>query len=156
MFEEKNETNICLSVCQSGVPCRVQYAVLAVPLQPLHLHPGCRPEDLALSIVSWWTTRQHSRPPHLHSPWLHLLPSRAEHPVSPGSQGLPAQLHPPPPLARQLHRGAGGRGGPTPLLPAGAAGAGRRRQPDTALPQPARHSAVPTAGHRGQRSATVF
>ncbi|TMS14856.1 Guanine nucleotide exchange protein smcr8a [Larimichthys crocea] len=47
---------------------------------------------------------------------------------------------------------ARGRGGSTPLLPAGAARAGRGGQPDTALPQPARHSAVPTA-RQEQRSS---
>ncbi|XP_045929166.1 guanine nucleotide exchange protein smcr8a isoform X2 [Micropterus dolomieu] len=43
-----------------SVPCGFQHALLAVPLQSLHLHPGRRPEDLALSAVSWPAPCQHS------------------------------------------------------------------------------------------------
>lgn len=148
---------VCLSVPpQSSIPCGFQHALLAVPLQSLHLHPRCRPEDLALSALSWPTPCQHRWPPHLHPPWVHLFSSLAEHALSPGSQGLPVYLHPPPPPAGQLHRGARGRGGPTALLPAGAAGAGWGGQPDTALPQPAHHSAVSTARHWERRSSSLF
>lgn len=116
---------INFTVCpQSSVSGGFQHALLAVPLQPLHLHPGCRPEDLALSAISWPTPCQHSGPSHLHPPWFHLLSTLTEHSLPPSSQGLPFYLHPSPPPAGQLHGGARGCGGPTALLPAGSAAAG--------------------------------
>lgn len=147
---------ISLPVSQSGISHGFQHAVLTIPLQSLHLHLGRRSEDPALSALPRRTARQHGGPPHLRPPRLHLLPSRPEHTVSSGGQGLSFHLHPPPSPASQRRRGSGWRGGPTPLLPAGAAWAGRGRQADCALPQPLDHSALPARRRRPQYGAAFF